>query len=389
MNNFKSILIITFYIFIILTFFSACESGPKFQVEGTISEADGKMLYLEAMTLDGIQRIDSTRLKGDGAFCFNAPAPTNPEFYALCVDNQRINFSIDSTETVRFTAQLPSFSSSYTVEGSDNCQKIKEISLLQSALQQQVIELEKNQSMYPGDIVDSIDVLVNAYKERMKTDYIFKEPMKAYAYYAVCQSITDLTTTYQLFNPSSNRDDVKCYATIATAWDGLYPDTKRTEQICNMAIQGMSNTAPVQPQYVNIDESKVSEVSIIDVELPDINGKMHRLTDLKGKVVMLDFTIYSAKESAERTRRLRDVYEKYKNQGFEIYQVSLDNDTHFWKVACEKLPWLCVHETDGSAVNMYGVVDVPTFFLINRDNELVKRSDQVTTSLEDEIKKLM
>lgn len=368
---------------------TACESGPKFQVEGTISEADGKMLYLEAMTLDGIQRIDSTRLKGDGAFCFNAPAPTNPEFYALCVDNQRINFSIDSTETVRFTAQMPTFSSSYTVEGSDNCQKIKEISLLQSALQQQVIELEKNQSMYPGDIVDSINVLVNAYKERMKTDYIFKEPMKAYAYYAVCQSITDLTTTYQLFNPSSNRDDVKCYATIATAWDGLYPDAKRTEQICNMAIQGMSNTAPVQPQYVNIDESRVSEVSIIDVELPDINGKMHRLTDLKGKVVMLDFTIYSAKESAERTRRLRDLYEKYKNQGFEIYQVSLDNDTHFWKVACEKLPWLCVHETDGSAVNMYGVVDVPTFFLINRDNELVKRSDQVTTSLEDEIKKLM
>ena len=81
---------------------TACESDPKFQVEGTISEADGKMLYLEAMTLDGIQRIDSTRLKGDGAFCFNAPAPTNPEFYALCVDNQRINFSIDSTETVRF-----------------------------------------------------------------------------------------------------------------------------------------------------------------------------------------------------------------------------------------------------------------------------------------------
>ncbi len=368
---------------------TACDSSPKFQVEGTVSDADGKMLYLEAMTLEGIQRIDSTRLKDDGSFRFSAPAPTNPEFYALCVDNQRINFSIDSTETVRFKAQLPTFSSSYTVEGSDNCDKIKEISLLQSALQQQVIELEKNQSMYPGDIVDSINALVNAYKTRMKNDYIYKEPMKAYAYYAVCQSITDLNSTYQLFNPSSNRDDVKCYATIATAWDGLYPNAKRTEQICNLAIQGMSNTAPAQPKYVNIDESKISEVSIIDVELPDINSKMRRLTDLKGKVVMLDFTVYSAKESAERTRRMRSLYEKYKDQGFEIYQVSLDDDTHFWKVACEKLPWICVHETDGSAVNLYGVVNVPTFFLINRENELVKRSEQIATSLEDEIKKLL
>ncbi|MCR4836154.1 MAG: AhpC/TSA family protein [Bacteroidaceae bacterium] len=368
---------------------TACDSSPKFQVEGTVSDADGKMLYLEAMTLEGIQRIDSTRLKDDGSFRFSAPAPTNPEFYALCVDNQRINFSIDSTETVRFKAQLPTFSSSYTVEGSDNCEKIKEISLLQSVLQQQVIELEKNQSMYPGDIVDSINALVNAYKTRMKNDYIYKEPMKAYAYYAVCQSITDLKSTYQLFNPSSNRDDVKCYATIATAWDGLYPNAKRTEQICNLAIQGMSNTAPAQPKYVNIDESKISEVSIIDVELPDINSKMRRLTDLKGKVVMLDFTVYSAKESAERTRRMRSLYEKYKDQGFEIYQVSLDDDTHFWKVACEKLPWICVHETDGSAVNLYGVVNVPTFFLINRENELVKRSEQIATSLEDEIKKLL
>ena len=388
MNNFRSFLIITFYNFLILTFLS-CDNSPKFQVEGTISEADGKTLYLEAMTLDGIQRIDSTRLKADGTFHFSAPAPTNPEFYALCLDNQRINFSIDSTETVRFAAQLPTFSSSYTVEGSDNCQKIKEIALLQSALQQQIIELERNQSMYPGDIVDSINGLLNTYKERMKLDYIYKEPMKAYAYYAVCQSISDLTTTYQLFNPTSNRDDVKCYAVVATSWDANYPDAKRTEQICNLAIQGMGNTAPVQTRQVTIDESKISEVSILDVELPDANGTLHKLTDLKGKVVMFDFTLYGAQESAERTRHMRDIYEKYKGQEFEIYQVSLDNDIHFWKVSCEKLPWICVHETNGTAVNLYGVVNVPTFFLINRNNELVKRSDQVTSSLEDEIKRLL
>ena len=261
--------------------------------------------------------------------------------------------------------------------------------MLQSALQQQIIELERNQSMYPGDIVDSINGLLNTYKERMKLDYIYKEPMKAYAYYAVCQSISDLTTTYQLFNPTSNRDDVKCYAVVATSWDANYPDAKRTEQICNLAIQGMGNTAPVQTRQVTIDESKISEVSILDVELPDANGTLHKLTDLKGKVVMFDFTLYGAQESAERTRHMRDIYEKYKGQGFEIYQVSLDNDIHFWKVSCEKLPWICVHETNGTAVNLYGVVNVPTFFLINRNNELVKRSDQVTSSLEDEIKRLL
>lgn len=368
---------------------TSCDNKPKFCVEGTVGEAKGEMLYLEAMTLNGIQCIDSVKLKDDGQFRFRTYAPSNPEFYALRLGQERINFSIDSTETVTFKTQRSTFSNNYTVEGSDNCQKIKEIAQLQSKLQSQIIALEQNQSMYPGDIVDSINSLVNNYKEQIKVNYIFQEPQKTYAYYAVCQSISDLHGTFQLFNPLSNRDDVKCYATIATAWDGLYPDAKRTEQICNLAVQGMELTAPTTQKVVNIDESKVSEVSIIEVELPDINGKMHRLTDLKGKVVMLDFTLYGATESPERTRKMRQLYEQYHPQGFEIYQVALDEDIHFWKLSCEKLPWVCVHETDGTAMRLYGVVDLPTYFLVNRDNELVKRSDQVTTSLEEEIQELL
>lgn len=213
--------------------------------------------------------------------------------------------------------------------------------------------------------------------------------MEASAYYAVCQSITDLTTSYQLFNPLTDRDDVKCYAAVATAWDGFHPNAKRTEQICNLAIQGMNNTSPKKVQEVEIDGSKITEVGLIDIALPDINGKTHTLTSLKGKVVMLDFTMYSAAQSAERTRLMRDLYDKYKDRGLEIYQVSLDDDTHFWKFSCENLPWICVHETNGNAVRLYGVQTLPTFFLINRDNELVKRSSDVSATIENEILKLL
>ena len=369
--------------------FTACEMGPQFHVEGIISEAADSMLYLEAMTLDGIQRIDSTRMKSDGRFSFSAAAPSNPEFYALRIGSRRINFSIDSTETVSFTASLPTMAIEYTVEGSYNSQKIKEIALLQMRLQSQIIALERNKSMYPGDVVDSINALITAYKERMKADYIYNEPMQAYAYYAVCQSVSDLDNIYQLFNPLTNRDDVKCYAAIATAWDGLYPDADRTKQICNMAIRGMSNTQPATERVVTIADSLITETTIIDVSLPDINGNIHNLSSLKGKVVMLDFTLYGAERSAERTRLMRDLYDKYKDKGFEIYQVSLDDDTHFWKFSCENLPWICVHETNGDAVRDYRVDVLPAFFLIDRSNSLVMRNTMITTSLEDEILKLL
>ena len=368
---------------------TGCDRGQQFHVSGSISEAADSTLYLEAITLDGIVRLDSTRLKADGLFSFKADAPSNPEFYALRIGSHRIHFSIDSTESVVFSASLPTMSTNYTVEGSDNCQKIKEISLEQSRLQSQIIALERSSGMYPGDVVDSINRLIAAYKEHMAIDYIVKEPMKAYAYYAVCQSISDLGGSYQVFHPLTDRNDVKCYAAVATAWDGLYPDAERTIQLCNMTIKGMSNTTPPTQRVIEIADSLVQEASLIDVKLPDLSGNIRTLTELKGQVVMLDFTVYGAQESPERTRHMRELYDRFHAQGFEIYQVSLDADTHYWKTACEHLPWICVHEQDGTASNMYRVTNLPTFFLINRDNEVVLRSNMIKTTVEEEIRKLL
>jgi peroxiredoxin len=176
---------------------------------------------------------------------------------------------------------------------------------------------------------------------------------------------------------------------VATAWDGAYPDAPRTKQLCNIAIKGMDNTATPQQQTLEVDEEKVSETGIIDIELPDINGNLRSIKKLRGKVVMIDFTMYGAKESAERTRIMRSLHEKYHEQGFEIYQISLDEDLHFWKFACENLPWVCVHETNGTTTNIYNVKNLPTFFLVNRNNEIVVRSDFMEGSLESNLLKLL
>ena len=204
----------------------------------------------------------------------------------------------------------------------------------------------------------------------------------------MCQSLTYRYSTFRLFDAVSERDDAKCYAAVATAWDGRWPDAERTIQLCNMAIKGMENTAPPTKREVIIDEDKITETGIIDVELPDINGTQRRLSDLRGHVVLLDFTMYGAKESVARTRAMRELYNKYKERGLEIYQVSLDDDIHFWKFSCENLPWVCVHETDGRATTSYAINSLPTYFLINRDNEIVVRSEMVR-DLETELLKLL
>lgn len=367
---------------------SACSNEPKFQVSGTVNGAADKMLYLEANALEGIQELDSVKLDETGAFHLSAIKTNNsPEFYSLRIDQQRIHFSIDSTESLTFTAQLPDFSGSYEVNGSESAQDIHDISMMQRQLQQQIRTLEQGEG-FVGEYHDSIQSLVSAYKQLMKENYIYKNPQRASAYFAVCQSVSLRQSVYQLFDPFSERSDVKCYATIATAWDAKWPDSERTIQLCNMASKGMVNTAPLQTRQIELDPDKISEAGIIEVELPDINEQLHRLSDLKGKVVMLDFTVYAAKESASRTRVMRELYNKYCSRGLEIYQVSLDDDLHFWKFSCEKLPWICVHETDGRTTSSYAVTSLPTFFLINRDNEIVVRSEKVK-NLEEELLKLL
>ena len=300
-----------------------------------------------------------------------------------------INFAVDSTECITVTAKLATMERDYSIEGNESSRKIREICLMQQQVQEQLVAIERNEDMLPGDKVDSLEAVITRYKERMKMEYIFDSPRSASAYYAVCQSLTDLQGTFQLFNPLTDRTDVRCYATVATAWDGAYPDAPRTKQLCNMAIKGMDNTAPPQQKVLQVDESKVAETGIIDINLPDINSRLHSITELKGKVVLIDFTVYGAKDSKERTRLMRSLYEKYHAQGFEIYQISLDEDIHFWKFSCENLPWVCVHETDGTTTQIYNIVNLPTFFLVNRENEIVVRSEFMEGTLEDNILKLL
>ena len=85
---------------------------------------------------------------------------------------------------------------------------------------------------------------------------------------------------------------------------------------------------------------------------------------------------------------MRELYNKYHAQGFEIYQVSLDSDEHFWKTQTAALPWISVNDASGASARAYNVQNLPAFFLIDKTNSLYKRAEQIK-DLETEIKKLL
>ena len=368
--------------------FAAC-GGKKFQVKGQITGASDSVLYFENVGLNGIEEIAKVTLDADGEFSFSGDAPEAPDFYRLRISDQIINVAIDSTETVAVRAQYPQMATAYEISGSDNCQKIKELALKQIDLQESAIALEASGSLTPDEFRDSLMRMVDSYKAEVTRDYIFKEPYKSYAYFALFQTLG----RWLIFDPKNSRDDSRVFAAVATSWDTFHPGALRGENLHNIAIEGLKNArimeARQQPQAVDV--AKVVESGVIEVELVDNKGQLQRLTDLKGKVVLLDFHVFAMEDSPKRILSLREYYNKYHAQGLEIFQVSLDQDEHFWKQMTSALPWISVRDAGGAnsqLLQQYNVSSLPEFFLIDRQNNLVKRSGQMK-DLDAEIKALL
>lgn len=357
----------------------ACDSEPKFKVEGEVTGAEGKMLYLEASALEGIVPLDSVKLNAGGTFAFKETRPESPEFYRLRVDDKVINFSVDSTETVRINAGYADFATGYTVEGSANSEKIKELSLKQLQLQNKVDELYRAMQSHAIGVdvfQDSLTAMMKRYKDEVKIAYIFAAPNTATAYFALFQKVNN----YLIFDPLNSRDDIKCFAAVATSLNNFYPHADRSKNLYNIVIKGMKNTRTSQQTVELPEEVQVSETGVIDINLRDMKGNARKLTDLKGKVVIVDFTVYQSAVSASHNYMLRDLYDKYASRGLEIYQISLDADEHYWKTTADNLPWICVRDANGiysSVAASYNVQNVPTLFLVNRNNELSARGETI------------
>ena len=371
-----------------LTMLAAC-GGKEFKVEGEVANAKDSVLYFENVGLDGISVLDSVRLGDDGKFAFSEAAPEAPEFYRLRISDQIINVAIDSTEVITVKTQYPQMATKYDISGSDNNQKIKELALKQIDLQVRAISLERSGSLPMIALRDSLQRMVNTYKEEVKRDYIFKEPFKSYAYFALFQTLGP----WLIFDPKNNSEDSKVFAAVATSWDTFHPGALRGENLHNIAIEGLKNARIMEAKRLaqSVDQTKIVESGVIEVELPDNHGQVRRLTDMAGKVVLLDFHLFAMEDSPKRILMLREYYNKYHAQGFEIFQVSLDSDEHFWKQMTAALPWICVRDADGLGSRLavsYNVPELPEFFLIDRNNNLIKRSTQIE-DLDVEIKKLL
>ncbi len=132
----------------------------------------------------------------------------------------------------------------------------------------------------------------------------------------------------------------------------------------------------------------------LQIKLPDVKGDSVTLASLQGKVLLLDFWASWCMPCRAANKKLVKLYDKYKEKGFEIFSVSLDEDKGDWKkaIAKDKISWVQVNDPRGSwnakTAADWNISVLPTTFLINKKGDVVA-IDPEGKDLEKGIKELL
>ena len=357
--------VIVFLVFIALI---SCQNNEKFHIEGIVENAQGETIVLEHTGITKIVALDSVKIAKDGKYKLKAAAPEYPDFYRLRIKNKSIAFVVDSTETITINANLNDFQTGYTVKNSYPSEQIKELRVSVIDIQNKIkaLEEETNQEMRIKK-GDEAETALEQHKG-MARKLILENSRSSVAYFALYQQINGM----YVFSPFV-KEDYPYWAAVATAYHSYMPDYCRSTNIYNFVLEALKEKKQ-EMQQVALNELIQKEAKgYIDIILPDKNGVEKKLSELEGKVILIDFSSYEAAGSIDYTFSLRDLYNKYNKRGFEIYQVSVDRNKLLWDISVENIPWICVRDENNRYVQLYNISRLPTTFLMDKTGTIIAR----------------
>ncbi len=353
MNKLLSIALVA-----ILTAMAAgCDSGLKWNVNGSIEGADSKTMILQASDNGRWYTLDSITTDKSGNFKYSHDPIGYPDIFRLVLDGKSIYFPIDSVETVNITSTADAFDSDYELSGSTAAEMLMAVD---------------NRIRNSASVNGKTSVANDSVLKRELAGMLLGDPAGIVSYYIICKKVNG----QYLFDPANPRDN-RIVGAVANAFDQFRPNDPRTRYLRQVFLANRQLVSPA-----GIDTMLVNEIKLFDITLTDNKGKPHNLEEVtkNNKVVVLNFTIYSAEGSPAFNLDLAKVYEKRHNQGLEIYQVAVDNDEFQWKQSARNLPWITVYNppSTGSQILLnYNVSTLPSTYII-ANGELVERVDDIT-----------
>ena len=320
-----------------------------------------------------VRPVDSAKISASGEFTMKQHTGM-PTFYLLKLsENNFITQLIDSAEKVTIEADAINFARDYKVNGSPGSLLVQELNNRLNTTKQKLDSISSLYSLYAE--TPEIEDLKKEWKAAYDT--IVKQQV-AYSTAFVSEhpfSMASVLALYQKFNDDNYVvRDLYALRVAASALNSFYPNSEHVKALYANTLQLLATERAGEVRRL-INESGMNSPEIV---LPDPRGNKIALSSFRGKYVLVHF--WSAVESGSRIVNpvLVEIYQKYKNKGFEIYQVSVDKDRTEWLEAIDqdKMVWTQVGDMEGSiqAVMHYNIQSVPFNYLLDKDGNIIAKN---------------
>jgi peroxiredoxin len=353
--------------------YAGCNKPRKSDISGVISNAAGRTIYLEELMVANLRPVDSVKITKNGEFSFRHHVSIPTFFLLKLSENNFITLLVDSAEVVKIKADVLNFASEYMVEGSPGSILVQQLNDKLNKTKQRLDSISSLYTLYAdrSDYPLLKEQLDNTYENIVEdqinysTSFVSEHPF----------SMASVLALYQKFdNENYVVRDIQALRIAASALNSFYPQSDHVKALYQNTLQLIARERNENLRRF-IDEAGTNSPDIL---LPDQKGNDIALSSLRGKYVLLHF--WSALDQNSRIVNpvLAEAYQKYRNKGFEIYQVSVDKDRQPWinAIQNDKLTWTNVGDMNGSnqAVMHYNIQSIPFNYLLDKDGVVIARN---------------
>ena len=339
--------------------FLACQGeGKNGLIQGKISNADGKTLFLDELSNQSISTKDSVLLDKDGKFSFN-PEIKNPGFYRIRLDQN--NFALmflEAGKPLKIVADGNNLGKTYSIEDNLQNKKLSEATKFLIANGERGDSLNQVANSNPNLMSDTVllQKLQNRF-EQIKNNEI--NYIKKY----IDENPTSLTSI-ALIDRLSPESDIQYFKKLDEGLTKQYPESEFTKDF--------------HARVVALTKLSIgSEAPNIELDSPE--GQKISLQSLRGKIVLIDFWASWCKPCRMENPNVVRLYKEFKNKGFEVFSVSLDKSKDDWIKAIKDdgLTWTHVSDLgfwQSSVVKLYNVTGIPQTYLIDKSGVIIGKS---------------
>lgn len=367
----KNIIILAFFTLLI----GSCGKSSNTVIEGKLTNAERKALTIEYLNINNTVMLDSIRIKKNGDFRFKILVE-QPGIYILKNESGKIiNLLITPGEKISIDGDYKEMDKKYTVKGSHESENIRQ-------LVEKLTDTRSKLKALDAGYRENPNLTENQLNDYYAQKALIIKQQRDFSISFIIEHLSSISSIYALYQKISPEElvlnenkDIQFMKIVADSLTKKYPQSTFVSTF-------VKDARTAEKRYYNMMglQKKILEAQdgLPDISYPDPNGNIRKLSSLKGKTVLLYFWSAYSKESTQLNPIFEKTYRKYKNKGFEIFAVCIDQERDNW-LKLIKFDELSFINTIGSdfadsdLARTYNVRAIPANYLIDKEGNIISR----------------